>query len=169
MTDSGADAAEEIRSDMAVLAQLERRAFASFNGSAFPTGSAIAFEAQKWGYSLGQDLGEHLDLALRRAVFLHSHDITDRVQLIDVAKTEGLDAGGLSTILDDGRFRAAVSADVEAGRLAGVSETPRLDVGDGTSYVNPGITTSRVRGISIIEADHPVVYEEIIHAAAMSD
>ena len=67
------------------------------------------------------------------------------------------------------RNRASVSADVEAGRLAGVEATPRVEIGDGTCHINPGITASRVRGISIIESDHPVIYEEIIHAATMAD
>ncbi len=157
----------EIRNDMATLAQVERASFSAFGRPSFGTDSTLAFEAQKWAYSQGQDLGERFDLALRRALFLHSHDLGSRHELLDVAKSEGLDSSALAAALDSGRFRAAVAADVEEGTMAGVQETPRLDLGDGGSHVNPGISFSRVRGIALLEGDHPSVYEEIIRTAAM--
>ncbi len=157
----------QVRSDVGALVQLESAAFSAYSGGAWPTSSLPAFEAQKWGFELGQDVGERFDLALRRALFLHSHNLGRRADLLAVAATEGLDADGLAAALDDGRHRAAITADVAAAREADVEDTPLLVLPDGAGHLNPGVTHRRVRGLAIIDSDHPSVYEEIVRVAAI--
>ncbi len=157
----------QLRSDVGALAQLESAAFSAYTGGAWPTSSLPAFEAQKWAFELGQDVGERFDLALRRALFLHSHNIGRRAELLAIAATEGLDATGLAAALDDGRHRGAITADVAAASEAGVDDTPQVVLPDGTAHVNPGVTYRRVRGLAIVDSDHPSVYEEIVRVAAI--
>ncbi len=163
----GPPAESQVRADVGALAQLESAAFSSYDGPAWPQSCLPAFEAQKWAFALGQDVGERFDLALRRGLFLHSHNVGRRADLLEIATTEGLDADGLAAALDDGRHRADVKADLAAGQAAAVAESPLVVLPDGTAHVNPGLSYRRVRGLAIIEGDHPSVYEEIVRVAAI--
>ncbi len=155
--------------EIVALAQLEPTAFSSYPNESWPTTYLPAFEAQKWGFSLGQDIGERFDLALRRAFFLHGHNLSLRHEILAVADAEGLGSDQLAAALDDGRFRKAVMADyVEATDLA-IEGSPQVVLPDGTTHLNPGIGYRVSRGIPIIESDHPSVYEELIQVAAIED
>lgn len=167
LTDGEVAAADTVCGDVGALAQLESAAFSAYQGPGWPASSIPAFEAQKWAFGLGQDVGERFDMALRRALFMHSHNIGRRDDLLAVAATEGLDADDLAGALDDGRHRADVKADVAAGQAAGVAEAPLVVLPDGTAHANPGTSYRRVRGLAIVEADHPSVYEEIVRVASI--
>lgn len=159
---------DEVRNASIALAQLETTLFSSYDGDRWPSSSIPAFEAQKWGFSLGEDVGERFDLALRRAFFLHSRDLSSATDLLAVAAAEGLDAESLAAVLSSGAFRSAVTADVAAGRELSVEGTPQVDV-PGSSHMNPGITHRIVRGIPIIESDHPGVYDDLVRGVALED
>ncbi|MDP8958698.1 MAG: DsbA family protein [Actinomycetota bacterium] len=158
-----------VRNEMAVLAQLESSAFSNYDNDSWPTTYLPAFEAQKWGYSLGQEVGEHFDLALRRAFFLHSRDLSLRHELLEVATSEGLNAEQLGEALDDGRFRKEVMADYEESKGLPIQGSPQVFLPDGTSHHNPGISHKWVRGIPVVESDHPSVYQDLIQAAATEE
>jgi predicted DsbA family dithiol-disulfide isomerase len=157
------------RYEMAALAQREHAAFSAYQQRMWPTTLLPAFEAQKWGYSLGQHVGEQFDLALRRGLFLHFHNVSMRHELLAIAESERLDPSALATALDEGRFRKAVTADLDAAREAHITETPTIVLADGEIHTNPGMTVQWVRGLPIVVSDHPSVYEEIIRTAALDD
>jgi len=161
--------AEITQREVVALAQLEPTAFSALPGEAWPSTNLPAFEAQKWGFSLGQEIGEAFDLALRRAVFLHGHNLSVRSELLAVAETEGLMADQLGAALDDGRFRKAVTADLDDALAQGVEGSPQVVLPDGTTHHNPGITYRRERGIPIIVSDHPSVYEDLVQVATVEE
>jgi predicted DsbA family dithiol-disulfide isomerase len=160
---------ETAQREVVALAQLEPTAFSALPQAAWPVTSLPALEAQKWGFALGQETGEAFDLALRRAVFLHGHNLSRRRDLLAVAETEGLMARQLEAALDDGRYRRAVVADFRDAQSQGIDTTPRFVLPDGTSHHNPGITYREERGLPIIVSDHPSVYEELIQVAAVQE
>jgi predicted DsbA family dithiol-disulfide isomerase len=160
--------ATRVRAEIVALAQHEPSAFTLYEGEP-PTSSVLASEAQKWGYSYGEDVGEHFDLALRRAMFLHSRNVGVLSELVAIADTEGLEASALEDALVTGRYRNAVNDDIEAGRELPVEGSPTLLLSDGTVYSNPGFEVNRVREIPIIVTDHPAVLEDLIRRAAWLD
>jgi len=156
------------RAEIVALAQHEPSAFTLYEGPV-PVSSVLASEAQKWGYSYGQEIGEHFDLAIRRAFFLHSRNLGIRSELLAVAHTEGLDDGALSSALDTGKFRAAIATDIEEGKGIPVGGSPTIILPDGTVLSNPGFEVTRLREIPIITADRPSVYEDLLQRAALQD
>jgi len=158
-----------VRNEVAVLTQIESTAFSDYDNDAWPTTYLPAFEAQKWGYSLGQEVGESFDLALRRAFFLHSRNLSLRHELLEVANVEGLEADQLAAALDDGRFRKQVMADWEESKGLAIEGSPQLILPDGSGCHNPGITKRWVRGLPVIDEDHPSVYEDLIQRAVTED
>jgi len=161
--------AEAAQREVVALAQLEPTAFSALQSEAWPTSNLAAFEAQKWGFSQGQEIGESFDLALRRAVFLHGHNLGVRNELLAVADLEGLMTDQLGSALDDGRFRKAVITDLNEAIDQGIIGSPQVVLPDGTSHHNPGITYREERGIPIIVSDHPSVYEELVQVGTVED
>ena len=158
-----------VQREAVALAQLEPTAFSALPDTAWPTTNLPALEAQKWGLSLGQEIGESFDLALRRAVFLHGHNLGLRRELLAVAEIEGLPTDALGSALDDGRFRKAVVADLNEARALGIEGSPVFVLPDGTSHFNPGITYRQERGIPVIASDHPSVYEDLVQVATVEE
>ena len=167
LTDQPMPGEARVRNEVAALAQVETSLFSSYDGPGWPGSTLPAFEAQKWAYRLSQDIGERFDLALRRALFLHSRNIADRRHLQEVARAEGLDPDHLGEALDTAAHRKEVVADARDAEALGVGGSPQIDLPDGASHVNPGMTVSWVRGIPLIERDHPSVYEEIVRVGVM--
>lgn len=56
--------------------------------------------------------------------FEHGVDIGDVDQLVRVGVAAGLDEGEIRTALEDGRYRAAVAADIDMARQIGVTGVP---------------------------------------------
>lgn len=167
--DSEAPSPARRRYEMAALAQREHKAFSAYQRRMWPTTLLPAFEAQKWGYSVGQDVGERFDLALRRGLFLHSHNLSMRHELIAIAESENLDGDSLAAALDSGRFRSEVTADLGQAHEEGVTTAPTVVLSDGEVHENPGMTVEWVRDMPIIITDHPSVFEEIIRTASLDD
>jgi predicted DsbA family dithiol-disulfide isomerase len=161
--------AEAAQREVVALAQLEPTAFSALQSEAWPTSNLAAFEAQKWGFSQGQEIGESFDLALRRAVFLHGHNLGVRTELLAVSDLEGLMTDQLGSALDDGRFRKAVITDLNEAIDQAIIGSPQVVLPDGTSHHNPGITYREERGIPIIVSDHPSVYEELVQVGTVED
>ncbi len=160
--------ATRVRAEIVALAQHEPSAFTLYEGD-LPTSSVLASEAQKWGYSYGDEVGEYFDLAIRRAVFLHSRNLGVHSELLAVAKTEGLDTDALSEALSTGTYRAEVNADIEAGRALPVEGSPTVMLPDGSVFSNPGFEVNRVREIPIIIGDHLATIRDLIRRAAWLD
>ena len=166
-TEEGALPEQRAKAEMVAAAQLESSAFSAYDNPAWPTTFLPAFEAQKWGYAMGQDIGERFDLALRKAFFLHSHNLSMRDELLRVAETEQLSSDQLAAALDDGRFRSSVMDDFREALDLGIEGSPQVQIPDGAIHFNPGVTIRWERGIPLIEADHPSVYEELIQVSAV--
>jgi predicted DsbA family dithiol-disulfide isomerase len=167
--DNDAPSPARRRYEMAALAQHEHTAFSAYQQRMWPTTLLPAFEAQKWGYSQGQHIGEQFDLAIRRGLFLHFHNISMRHELLTIAESERLEPTALAAALDDGRFRKDITADFEAAQESNIDESATVVLGDGEVHVNPGMSVEWIRDIPIITADHPSVYEEIIRTATLDD
>jgi predicted DsbA family dithiol-disulfide isomerase len=157
-----------LRAEIVALAQHEPSAFTLYEG-ALPTSSVLASEAQKWGYTYGQEVGEHFDLAIRRAMFLHSRNLGLHSELLAVARTEGLDADTLAKALSTGAFRADIDADIAMAKEIPVGTSPTVVLPDGAAFSNPGFEVSRVREIPIITADRLAVFEDLIQRAVWQD
>lgn len=156
------------RAEIVALAQHETSAFTLYEGP-IPVSSVLASEAQKWGYSYGQEIGEHFDIAIRRAFFLHSRNLGIQDELVAVAETEGLDGSALAAALDSGRFRPDIAADIQEGKEVPVGGSPTVLLPDGMILSNPGFDVQRLREIPIITATHPSVYEEVLRRAVWQD
>ncbi|MDF1594722.1 MAG: DsbA family protein [Acidimicrobiia bacterium] len=167
LTESGLRSEQEARAELAVAAQLESSAFSLYDNPTWPTSYLTAFEAQKWGYSLSQEVGEQLDFALRKAFFMHGHDLSMRSEILTVARTEQLPVDQLTKALDDGHFRKAVMTDFEEATNIDIEGSPQVVLPDGATHHNPGTTIRWQRGLPIIESDHPSVYEELIQLGAV--
>jgi predicted DsbA family dithiol-disulfide isomerase len=157
-----------VRAEIVALAQHEPSAFTLYEGD-LPTSSVLASEAQKWGYSYGDEVGEYFDLAIRRALFLHSRNLGLHSELLSVATTEGLDADALSEALSQGTYRAAVNADIVEGRALPVEGSPTIVLPDGTLFSNPGFEVNRIREIPVIVGDHPSTIADLVQQAAWMD
>ena len=167
LTEEGLRPEHATRAEMAAAAQLESSVFSAYSNPTWPSSYLAAFEAQKWGYSMGQEIGERFDLALRRAFFLHGHNLSMRDELLAVAQIELLAEEPLAAALDDGRFRKAVMADYAEALGLGVEGSPQVFLADGGTHHNPGTTVRWERGLPIIVSDHPAVYEELIQMSAV--
>lgn len=167
LIENGLHSEQTARAEMVVAAQLESSIFSEYTNATWPTSYLMAFEAQKWGYSMGPDIGERFDLALRKAYFLHGHNLSMRDEILAVAEVEQLSADQLAGALDTGQFRTAVMADFNEAKEIGIEGSPQVILSDGTTSHNPGTTIRWERGIPIIEADHPSVYEELIQVSAV--
>jgi predicted DsbA family dithiol-disulfide isomerase len=160
--------ANRVRAEIVALAQHEPSAFTLYEGD-LPTSSLLASEAQKWGYSYGDEVGEYFDLAIRRAMFLHTRNLGVHSELLAVARTEGLDADALADALSLGTYRADVNSDIQEGRALPVEGSPTLVLPDGTVFSNPGFEINRVREIPIIVSDHLSTIADLIQRAAWQD
>lgn len=157
-----------VRAEIVALAQHEPSAFTLYE-NAIPTSSMLASEAQKWGYGYGEEIGEHFDLAIRRAMFLHSRNLGLHSELLEVARTEGLDADALSEALSTGKYRADVNSDIEAGHRLPVEGSPTVLLSDGRVFANPGFEINRVREIPVITSDRIQVIEDLVQQAVWQD
>ncbi|HSR44582.1 MAG TPA: DsbA family protein [Acidimicrobiia bacterium] len=167
LTEGGLHSEHTTRAEMVAAAQLESSVFSAYQNPTWPASYLAAFEAQKWGYSLSQEIGEEFDFALRKAFFLHGHNLSMRAELLEVARIQQLPVDQLAGALDDGRFRKAVMSDFHEATDLGIEGSPQVFLPDGTTHHNPGTTVRWERGLPIIEADHPSVYEELIQSSAV--
>jgi len=133
-----AEEVEEIRE------QVAPDLFTGFREEAFPPSSLPAMALAAGAYTKDLSIGEHVSLALRRALFEDGLDIADRSVLATIA-----DAHGLSLHDAD---EAAVLAEWERGKGAGVIGSPHFFT-PGGGFFCPALDIARVDGHLRITAD----------------
>ncbi len=84
--------------------------------------SRLAQELGAWADT--QPGGDKLHVALYRAYFADAVNIADPEQLVDIAAKAGLDPEAARAVLQTRSFRAAVDADWQRSRSAGVTGVP---------------------------------------------
>lgn len=138
----------------------------------YPVSTLLALEAVQAARRQSEEAAEHLDLALRTALFVESRCITMRHEVLRAARgCCGLDVDRLEHDLDRGVARAAVTRQSRAARAGAASCTGYVVLPDGSGWCNPGVTTGWVgerlpRGAPVLEADRPAVYRDLVAAAA---
>lgn len=139
----------------------------------YPVTSLLALEAVQAARAQSAAAGEELDLELRRAFFVRSRCISLRHEVLAAAaRCAQVDAVRLAAALDQGSFRAAVTADLRTARADGIPCSGTVVLPDGTALCNPGTRTAWVggevpRGTPVLLDDDPAVYAELV-ATAMS-
>jgi predicted DsbA family dithiol-disulfide isomerase len=113
--------AEEIA---ALRAQVAPHLFRAFDATRVPSSSIGAFGLAAAASRLGDDIGEAVGLALRRAVFEEGRDLVDDRVLREIGAPFGVQPLSLADAT------AAVDADWQAGRARGVKGSPHFFVGD---------------------------------------
>ena len=137
----------------------------------YPSTTLPALEAIIAAKAQSLHAAEELDLALRRAFWAKSRCISNRRVIMDAAAATGVvDSVALAQALDDGRARAALSADAAVAATDRVTCSPHVFLPDGSDYANPGI---EVRwegeygvGWPVVTRDDPTVIEALLTAAA---
>lgn len=137
----------------------------------YPSTTLPALEAVIAAKAQGFAASEQLDLALRRAFWAESRCVSNRKVIMDAAASTGVvDTAALAEALDDGRARAALSADAAIAATDRVNCSPHLFLPDGTDHANPGI---EVRwegdygvGWPVVLRDDPDVYVDLLTQVA---
>jgi predicted DsbA family dithiol-disulfide isomerase len=102
--------------------------------------SRLAHEAERFAREHGH--GDAMRRALFRAFFVDGRDIGDVDVLLEVARGAGVDADGLRTALDTGRYTDAVHADqLEAGSI-GIHGVPAMLIGRAGAPVSQSLLVS---------------------------
>ena len=116
-------------------AQVAPDLFTGFDVAAFPATTLPALALTIAGYAAGAEVGEHVGLALRRALFEQGRDVADADVLAEVAAAHGLDVAA-------SRDTAAVLAEHAEGAARGVVGSPHFFVG-GAGHFCPSLDISR--------------------------
>jgi predicted DsbA family dithiol-disulfide isomerase len=141
----------------------------------WPVTSLLALEAVQAAKTVcgGLEASEHLDRALRVALFGQSRCISLRHVVLDVAcQALGGDAAeSLREALDTGVARSAVLDQCETARTSNrVKGSPHLFLPDGTDAHNPGVELhwqgDHGKGFPVVDHDDPAVYKSLLEAAA---
>jgi predicted DsbA family dithiol-disulfide isomerase len=135
--------------------------------SEWPVTTLPALEAVQAAKAQGLDVSERLDRALRLAFFAQSRCISLRSVITDVAgSVAGLDVEELDRALDRGQSRSAL----HEARPEVVKGSPHLFLPDGSDVHNPGIELhwegEHGRGFPVVDKDTPLVYDDLVRAAA---
>lgn len=137
----------------------------------YPSTTLPALEAVIAAKAQSSQAAEQLDLALRRAFWAESRCVSNRKVIMDAAASTGVvDTTALAEALDDGRARAALSADAAISATDRINCSPHLFLPDGTDHANPGI---EVRwegdygvGWPVVTSDDPAAFEDLLKRAA---
>lgn len=138
---------------------------------AYPSTSLPALEAVQAAKEQSLSASEALDLALRRAFWVESRNISLRPVILAVAvDTDAVDVDALTDALDHGRARHLVIEQYRLAQTDAVICSPHLFLPDGTNHANPGIevhyTADYGVGFPIATADDPSVYHTLLKQAA---
>ncbi len=149
---SAALVAEEVDELRATVAA---ELFEGFDPSRFPSTSIPAMAVAAAAYRLDVQVGEHVSLALRDALFERGLDISDPVVLRDIATTNGVEVqrGDRTTVMEQW----------QEGRLAGVVGSPHF-FANGEAVFCPSLQITRVDGRLLIERD-PAALERFLATA----
>jgi predicted DsbA family dithiol-disulfide isomerase len=137
----------------------------------YPSTVLPALEAVQAAKLQGLHASEQLDLALRRAFWAESRNISNRRVIVDCAESTGaVDVAALVEALDDGRARRTLADQAAISATDVVNCSPHLFLPDGTDHANPGIQVRWEGGYGVgwpvVEADDSSVYEELLKRSA---
>lgn len=148
--------------------QLWQRREAEWPGSVLVALEAV--QAAKSDAVGGLAASEALDRALRQAFYARSRPIGLLTEVLAIAEgCPEVDTAALDAALAQGTGRAEVVAGWRGFAEAGVQGSPHVFLPDGTDVHNPGITAEwtgdRGRGLPLITADRPEVYDDLLRSA----
>jgi predicted DsbA family dithiol-disulfide isomerase len=137
----------------------------------YPSTMLPALEAVQAAKDQSLEASEALDLALRRAFWAESRNISLRPVILQVARETGVVAvDTLAEALDSGSSRHLVIEQYHQARTDAVVCSPHLFLPDGTSSANPGVqvhyTDHYGVGFPVVTNDDPAVYDELLMRAA---
>lgn len=137
----------------------------------YPSTVLPALEAVQAAKLQSLHASEQLDLALRKAFWAQSRNISNRAVIVDCAESTGaVDVAALVEALDDGRARRALSDQAAISATDQVNCSPHLFLPDGTDHANPGIKVRWEGGYGVgwpvVESDDPSVYEDFLKRSA---
>jgi predicted DsbA family dithiol-disulfide isomerase len=120
--------------------------FTGFDPSQFPATSVPAMALTAHAYALHPDIGEHVALAVRWALFEQGRDIAAAGVLLDIAKRAGIN-------LADNADEDRVLDDYRNGQARGVKGSPHFFVGDANYFCPTLEITHRSDGTLDIRFD----------------
>lgn len=137
----------------------------------YPSTTLPALEAVQAAKLQSLEAGEQLDLALRKAFWARSKNISNRKVILDAAASTGaVDVTELTTALDDGRARKTLSEQAAIAATDQVRCSPHLFLPDGSDHANPGISSHWEGrygvGYPVVDADDREVVTDLIKRAA---
>ncbi|KOV84179.1 hypothetical protein ADL03_17940 [Nocardia sp. NRRL S-836] len=137
----------------------------------YPSTVLPALEAVQAAKLQSLHASEQLDLALRKAFWAQSRNISNRGVIVDCAESTGaVDVAELVEALDDGRARRTLADQAAIAATDVVNCSPHLFLPDGTDHANPGIQVRWEGGYGVgwpvVEADDATVYEELLKRSA---
>ena len=127
--------AEEVA---ALREQVAPDLFGGFDATRFPSTSLPALTLVAAAYRRDVQLGEHVSLRLRDALFEEGADIGALDVLAEIATANGLDVPEVGD-------RDAITADLDEGRRRGVDGSPHFFLGS-ESFFCPSLEITRVGG-----------------------
>lgn len=137
----------------------------------YPSTVLPALEAVQAAKLQSLHASEQLDLALRKAFWAQSRNISNRAVIVDCAESTGaVDVAALVEALDDGRARRTLADQAAISATDQVNCSPHLFLPDGTDHANPGIKVRWEGGYGVgwpvVESDDPSVYEDLLKRSA---
>ena len=141
---------------VALREQVAPDLFGGFDAARFPLTSLPALTLAAAAYRVDPQLGEHLSLGLRDALFEGGADIGSPDVLAEIAAAHGLDA---PEVVD----RDAITADLDEGRRRGVQGSPHFFLGS-EGFFCPSLEITRVAGDLQVAFD-PTRFEQFARQA----
>ncbi len=141
---------------VALCEQVAPDLFGGFDAARFPSTSLPALTLVAAAYRYDAQLGEHVSLRLRDALFEEGADIGSLDVLAEIAAAHGLDA---PKTVD----RDAITADLDAGRRRGVDGSPHFFLG-AEGFFCPSLEITRVAGHLQVAFD-ATRFEKFAHQA----
>jgi predicted DsbA family dithiol-disulfide isomerase len=131
----------------------------------YAVSTLLALEAVHAAKEQGLTAGEELDVALRRAFFGESRNISLHHVIVEIAsECEAVEAEPIEAALREGTFRRAIFDDMEEAQTSDVKGSPHFFLGE-ESWHNPGVQLKWIgkagEGFPIVEKDDPGVYAEM--------
>ena len=139
-----------------------------WQGGAFDyaVSSLLAMEAVQAAKGQSLHASEELDVALRRAFFGASRNISMHHEVVAIAQEcDGVDATDIEAALETGRARYRVFEDMRAAQGNDVKGSPHFFLPGGDNWHNPGIQMhwegEGGHGFPVVDKDDPGVHEEM--------